>query len=259
MGALVLAQGGQFVPPGADAFDLPPIFGGVTKPMVLIALSVVIVGAYFVMATRNLKLVPGKSQFVSEFLYEFSRNNIAREQIGAKDFRKFVPLIFAMFTFVLVNNIFGIIPLIQFPTMSRIGFPVALFIVVYVVIHTVGFAKHGFLGYFKHVMFPPGVPKPIYVLLAPIEFFQKFIAQPVALAIRVFAAMFAGHLILLVFTLGGEYLLMEASAGLKPVSIVAFAFSIALTFVEALIQVLQAYIFALLTANFIGSALAQEH
>ena len=71
--------------------------------------------------------------------------------------------------------------------------------------------------------------------------------------------MFAGHLILLVFTLGGEYLLMEASAGLKPVSIVAFAFSIALTFVEALIQVLQAYIFALLTANFIGSALAQEH
>ena len=259
MGALVLAQGGQFVPPGADAFDLPPIFGGVTKPMVLIVLSVLIVGTYFVVATRNLKLVPGRGQFVAEFLYEFSRNNIARDQIGAKEFRRFVPLIFALFTFVLVNNIFGIIPFIQFPTMSRIGFPVALFLVAYVVIHTVGFARHGFLGYFKHVMFPPGVPKPIYVLLAPIEFFQKFVAQPVALAIRVFAAMFAGHLILLVFTMGGEYLLMEASTAFKPISVVSVAFAIALTFVEALIQVLQAYIFALLTANFIGAALAEEH
>ena len=143
--------------------------------------------------------------------------------------------------------------------MSRIGFPIALFLVAYVVIHTVGFRRHGFFGYFKHVMFPPGVPKPIYVLLAPIEFFQKFVAQPVALAIRVFAAMFAGHLILLVFTMGGEYLLMEASTAFKPISVVSVAFAIALTFVEALIQVLQAYIFALLTANFIGAALAEEH
>ncbi len=258
MGALTLAQGG-FQPPGAESFILPPIFGGVTKPMVLAVLAAVIVGAYFVIATRNLKLVPGRGQFVAEFFYEFSRNKIAREHIGAKDFRPFVPLIFALFTFILVNNLFGIIPFIQFPTMSRIGFPLALMAVVYVVFHGAGIARHGVVGYFKHVMFPPGVPKPIYVLLAPIEFLQKFIAQPLALAVRVFAAMFAGHLILLVFMLGAEYLLVEASAGLKPVSIFAAAFAIAMTFVEALIQVLQAYIFALLTANFIGAAVAQEH
>ncbi|TDD93145.1 ATP synthase F0 subunit A [Saccharopolyspora karakumensis] len=259
MGALMLAEGGTFQPPGADSFFLPPIAGGVTKPMVLVVASAIIVGAYFLIATRNLKLVPGKGQFVAEFAYEFSRNKIAREQIGAKDFRPFVPLIFALFTFVLVNNLFGIIPLIQFPTMSKIGFPIALAAVVYVVFHGVGFARHGFLGYFKHIMFPPGVPKPIYLLLAPIEFLQKFVAQPAALAVRVFAAMFAGHLILLVFTLGGEYLLLEASVAFKPISVVAFAFAIALTFVEALIQVLQAYIFALLAANFIGAALAEGH
>ncbi|MHA6805465.1 F0F1 ATP synthase subunit A [Salinifilum ghardaiensis] len=258
MGALTLAQGG-FQPPGADSFVLPPIFGGVTKPIALVVLSAVIIGAYFVIATRNLKLVPGRGQFVAEFLYEFSRNKIAREQIGAKDFRPFVPLIFALFTFILVNNLFGIIPLIQFPTMSRIGFPLALALVVYLVFHGVGFARHGFLGYFKHVMFPPGVPKPIYLLLSPIEFLQKFLFQPVALAIRVFAAMFAGHLILLVFMLGAEYLLLEAGALYAPVGIFSAAFAIAMTFVEALIQVLQAYIFALLTANFIGAALAQEH
>lgn len=259
MGALVLAQGGQFEPPGADSFILPPIVGGVTKPMVLVAISAVLIGAYFVLATRNLKLVPGKSQFAAEYIYDFSRNTIAREQIGAKDFRPFVPLIFALFTFILVNNLFGIVPLVQFPTMAKIGFPIGLLIVVYLVFHGVGIKRHGFFGYFKHVMFPPGVPKPIYAILAPIEFLQKFIAQPAALAVRVFAAMFAGHLMLLVFILGGEYLLLEASAGFKPVSVVAFAFAIALTFVEALIQVLQAYIFALLTANFIGAALAEGH
>ena len=124
MGALMLAEGGTFQPPGADSFVFPPIFGGVTKPMVLVVLSAVIVAAYFVIATRKMKLVPGKGQFVAEYLYEFSRNKIAREQIGAQEFRPFVPLIFAMFTFILVNNIFGVIPFIQFPTMSRIGFPI---------------------------------------------------------------------------------------------------------------------------------------
>ncbi|GAA3355269.1 F0F1 ATP synthase subunit A [Saccharopolyspora gregorii] len=259
MGTLVMAEGGKFVPPGADSFVLPPIVGGITKPMVLVALAAVLVAVYFVVATRSLKVVPSKGQFVAEYIYSFSRNTIARQQIGAKDFRPFVPLIFALFTFVLVNNIFGIVPFLQFPTMARIGFPVALLIVVYVTYHGVGIKRHGLGGYFKHVMFPPGVPKPIYVILSPIEFLQKFIAQPAALAVRVFAAMFAGHLMLLVFILGGEFLLLEASGGFKPVSIFAFAFAIALTFVEALIQVLQAYIFALLTANFIGAALAEGH
>jgi F-type H+-transporting ATPase subunit a len=259
LGALVLAEGGGFVPPGAESFALPPLFGGVTKPILLVVLSALIVAAYFLIATRNLKLVPGRSQFVAESIYEFSRNKIAREQIGAREYRPFVPLIFGLFTFILVNNIFGVIPFIQFPTMARIGFPVALFLVTYVVIHYVGFKRHGFVGYLKHVCFPPGVPKPIYLLLTPIEFFQKFVAQPIALAIRVFAAMFAGHLILLVFTAGAEFLLFEASALIKPLAAVSLAFAIALTFVEALIQVLQAYIFALLAANFIGFALAEEH
>jgi len=159
-----------------------------------------------------------------------------------------------------VNNLFGIIPLIQFPTMSHIGFPLAISVlVVYPVYHFVGFKRHGFVGYLRNQLFPPGVPKPVYVLLAPIEFFSKFIMNPITLAIRVFAAMFAGHLILLVFTLAGEYLLLEAGGALKPVSLLSFAFAIAMTFLEALIQVIQAYIFALLSASYIGMALASDH
>lgn len=264
MGALVLAEGPTFKPPGIDAFILPPIFGsgtwGVTKPMLLVVLSVVLIAAYFMVSTRKLKIVPGKNQFFAESVYDFGRNNIARDQIGSKDFKPFVPLILALFTFVLVNNLFGIIPFLQFPTMARFGFPIALSVlVVYPVYHYVGIKRHGLGHYLKKELAPPGVPSFILPLFVPIEFAQKFFLAPLTLAIRVFAAMFAGHLIIIVFTLGGEFLLTEASGLLKPVSAVAWIFAIAMTFLEAFIQVLQAYIFATLAASYIGAALASEH
>jgi F-type H+-transporting ATPase subunit a len=256
----LLAEGAEFQPPGVADFFLPPIFGSVTKPMVLVVLSVIIIAAFFLIASRNMKLVPGKLQFAAEGIYDFSRNSITRTQIGAESFRPYVPLILTLFTFTLVNNIFGIIPIIQFPTFSHIGFPLALSVlVVYPVYHISGIRRHGLGGYLKNQLFPPGIPKPIYILLTPIEIFTKFIMNPITLAIRVFAAMFAGHLILLVFTIGGEFLLLEASGWLKPASIVAWAFAIAMTFLEAFIQVIQAYIFALLSAGYIGAALAAEH
>src|SRR5688500_12311844 len=122
---MVLAAGGEFVAPGVNDSFLPPIFGEVTKPMVLLVLSILLIGACFIDATRNLKLVPGKFQFAAESLYDIGRNSIAREQIGAKDFKPYVPLVLTIFTFILVNNLFGLIPLVQFPTMSHIGFPLA--------------------------------------------------------------------------------------------------------------------------------------
>jgi F-type H+-transporting ATPase subunit a len=258
--ALWLAEGGEFVPPTARDFELPPLFLGITKPMLLVVLSLVIIIAFFVVASRRLSIVPSKFTFVAESVYDFGRNNIARELIGSKEFMPYVPLIVSMFTFVLVNNIFGLIPILQFPTMAHIGFPLALSVlIVYPLWHYIGIRRHGFVGHIKHQLVPPGVPKPVLVLLVPVEAFVKFFMNPLTHAIRVFAAMFAGHLILIVFTLAGEYLLLEASGALKPVSIVSWLFAIAMTFVEALIQVLQAYIFALLAANYIGAALSADH
>jgi F-type H+-transporting ATPase subunit a len=258
--ALWLAEGGEFVPPGAGDFDLPPIFLGITKPMVLAVLSIVIIIVFFLLAARRLSIVPSRFTFLAESVYDFGRNNIAREIIGSKDFLPFVPLIVSMFTFVLVNNIFGIVPIIQFPTLAHIGFPMALSVlIVYPLWNYLGIRRHGFVGHFKHQLVPPGVPKPVLFLLVPVEFFVKFFMNPITHGIRVFAAMFAGHLILLVFTLAGQYLLLEAGGALKPVSLISWAFAIAMTFLEALIQVLQAYIFALLAANYIGSALSSDH
>jgi F-type H+-transporting ATPase subunit a len=260
LGALVVTEGSTFTPPGAGDFDLGPIFLGITKPMILVVLSVIIIAAFFLLSSRKLKIVPSKLQFAAESVYD-GRNSMAREQIGSKDFRPFIPLVLALFSFVLVNNLFGIIPFFQFPTMAHIGFPLALSLfVVYPVYHYVGFKRHGFVGYLKHATVPPGAPLAIYFLLTPIEFLQKFVLNPLTLAVRVFAAMFAGHLILLVFTIAGEFLLTQAGGFIaKPVSIVSFAFAILMTFVEALIQVIQAYVFAVLSANYIGAALAEDH
>ena len=104
----------------------------------------------------------------------------------------------------------------------------------------------------------PGVPKFVYILLTPIEIATFFIVRPLTLSLRLFANMFAGHLLLLVFILGGEHML-QGGIGLKLIAQFAFAFGIGMTFFEFMVQCLQAYIFTLLTALFIAGALADEH
>ncbi|CAL9517993.1 ATP synthase subunit a [Actinosynnema sp. ALI-1.44] len=250
-----------FTPPGVADFFPPAIFGWVTKPMVLVALSVVIIAAFFLAATRRLALVPGRFQFAAESVYDLGRNTIARERIGAQDFQPYVPFILTLFCFVLVNNIFGIVPLVQFPTMAHIGFPMALaFLLVFPVYHYVGIKRHGLKGYLRNQFIVPGVPKPVlWGLLIPTEVILKFFFDPLTLAIRVFAAMFAGHLLVMVFVLGGEFLLLHAGPLLKPVSLISFLFAIGITLLEAFIQVLQAYIFATLSAHYISRSLASDH
>lgn len=257
MGTLVLAAE-EFTPPGQGLFNYPPIFGEVTKPMVLAVLSLIIVVAVFTLGTRKLAIVPGKGQFALESFYNIPRNTMARDQIGSADFKRYIPLILGLFSFILINNLFAIVPVIQFPTMSRIGFPIALALFVYVFYHYAGFKKHGFAGYIKHAALPPGVPMFIAPLIIVIELLQKFLVQPLSLALRVFAAMFAGHLIIALTAVAAEFLLF-AGGGLTVAAPFAFVAGIAFTFLEALVQVIQAYVFALLAAVFIGAAISEDH
>ncbi len=251
----------KFTPPRAADLYPPEIFGWVTKPMVLAVLSTVIIAGFFLITSRRLKLVPGRVQFAAESVYDLGRNTMAREQIGGNDFKPYVPFIVSLFCFVLVNNIFGIIPFIQFPTMAHPGFPFALAILlVFPVYHVVGIRRHGLRGYLRNQFIVPEVPKVVlWGLLIPTEVILKFFFDPLTLAIRVFAAMFAGHLLVMVFVLGGEFLLLKAGPLAAPVSLVSFALAIGITLLEALIQVLQAYIFATLSAHYIGRALATHH
>jgi F-type H+-transporting ATPase subunit a len=269
LGSPLLAEGGEevvdpakagYVPPSSLEFEYPPIFEQVawfTKPILQILIAFVVVLVLFWLAARKRALVPGKLQFAGEGVYGFIRNGVGRDVIG-HGFEKYVPFLVTLFAFIYVNNVMGIFPGFNFPTMSRIAIPISLAVMVWLVYNYVGIRKQGFFGYFTAMMFPPGVPKPVYILLAPIEFVSTFLVRPVTLALRLFANMFAGHLLLLVFILGGAYMLANESALLNVLSVAAFGTGIVLTFFEALIQLLQAYIFTLLTTVYISLAV-HEH
>jgi F-type H+-transporting ATPase subunit a len=258
---LAAAEGEKFQAPGPGDFEFPPIFGDdtfFTKPMLIIVLGTLLVGTLFYLASRRATLVPAKAQFAGESVYGFVRNSIVGDTIG-REGRAYVPYLTTLFCFLLVLNVAGIVPVLQLPATSKIAIPLFLALVSWAIFNYVGIRKHGFVGYFRMMMFPPGLPKPIYVLLAPLEFLSTVIIRPITLTLRLTLNMFAGHLVLLLTVLGGEYLLVEKSGFLSVLSVVPFVFSIVLTFFEAFVQVLQAYVFVLLSALYIAGALADEH
>lgn len=260
---VVTAASQEFQAPGPSDFWQPLIGSGawaLTRPSVLMLLSVIILGAFYLVVSRRLTVVPGKTQWMAEGVYYFARDTIGRDIIGSKDFKPFIPFIFTLFTLILLNNVFGIIPFVQYPSLSRIGFPIALTAIVYVVYQVVGIrSKGGFIGWVKS-MLPPGLPGWIVPMMFVLELMRYFITQPVTLALRIFGNMFAGHLMLLLFALGGEYLLLETgNIGLQAAGVVSFLVFIVMTFFELLIAVLQAFIFALLAALYIGDAVSEGH
>jgi F-type H+-transporting ATPase subunit a len=248
-----------FDPPGVEDFQLPPIFGDVTKPVLQFVLAAVLVWAFFYYTSRRAALVPSKAQFLGESFHGIVRNSIARDNIGP-EYLRYVPYLTTLFAFILVNNLFGIIPLIQFPSMSHPGVAYALAIMSWLIYNGIGIRRHGLIGYLRVSTWPPGVPWWVRIVLTPIEFISNILLRPVTLSLRLFGNMFAGHLLLLVFIIGGDYMLLHSGSILLGVlSPFAFALGIVFTFFEAFVQVVQAYIFTILTASYIGAALAEDH
>ena len=265
LGAISLAaEGGEgegFHAPEPSEFYQPLIGHGdfaITRPMVVLAISVALIAWFLVATTKRAAVVPGKGQWITEGFYNFVRNDVARDIIGSRDFLRFVPLLFALFTTILLNNLFGVIPVFQFATMGRIGFPIALTLIVFIWYHAVGIRTKGGWNYLKS-MIPSGLPKPIYVLIIPLELLTYFVTRPLTLALRLFGNMFAGHMLLLLFITGGEYMLIHGGAFLKVAGVGSFVMGFVLTAFEALVEVLQAYIFTLLAATYIAGSLADEH
>jgi len=258
-----LAAGDSFVPPGPADFRLPPAFGEsvfFTKPYLLLALSVFVVAGFFLISARNASMVPSRLQFAGEQAYNFVRNSIARDIIGSHDFMKYVPYLVALFFFILVNNYFAVIPFLQYPSLSSVGFVYGLALLSWVLYNGVGMKRHGFVGYFKHQSVPPGIKGPILLLIVPLEFMSNILVRPVTLSLRLFANLFAGHILLLLFALGGEFLILDAgNPALIPVGVLSLLLGLAVGFLELLVLFLQAYVFTLLTAMYISGALAEEH
>jgi F-type H+-transporting ATPase subunit a len=145
------------------------------------------------------------------------------------------------------------------PATARMAIPATMALVVWLVYNTVGIKHQGFFSYLKNSCFPPGVPFALYFLVAPIEFVSTFIVRPFSLAIRLFANMLAGHLLLVTFAILTDALITANTAALKPIFVLPFFMLVFLTAFEILVSVLQAYIFTILTAVYIGGAAHPEH
>ena len=199
--------------------------------------------------------MPGKFQLLMETGIDFVRNQIVMQMIGPEGLG-WLPFLSTLFFFIFLGNILEVIPGFSFPLNSRLGFPLVMALTSWVIYNGVGIKRHGLLGYLKLVMFPPGAPKLLYILLTPIEFFSVIILRPITLTIRLFANMGAGHFLLSVFFLGSLALV----AGFPYVlGIVSFGVGVALVGFEIFVASLQAFIFSMLTASYIAGAMAEEH
>jgi F-type H+-transporting ATPase subunit a len=264
----LMAEGTGFqdkYPIGTSSFDFKSFFDFTlfglhihfNRIFTMVVFTAVVVGAFFFFAFRNPKLVPGKLQYAGEVVYDFIREGVAREVMGPAGL-KFAPYLCTLFCFIFVNNIYEILPLAQVPVNSRIAFPLMLALITYGIYNWIGIKKKGFWGYLKGIAIPPGVPKGILIIVTPIELISQLILQPATLAIRLFANMFAGHLLLLVFFSGALYLFGTGGAGYG-FGAVSFLMSILLTGFELIVIALQAYVFTILTSVYISNAMAEEH
>ena len=246
-------------PPINEILRWKEIFPSFNKIGLIAVLAAIIGIAIFVGAARaDARKAPRGVRNLAETIVEFIENGVIMQTMG-RDGLGWTPFMLSLFLFIYLCNVPGIIPLFQMPATARMAIPAALALMVWVVYNGAGIKHQGFFGYFKSVLFPPGVPKALYVLVTPIEFISAIIVRPFSLAVRLFANMLAGHILLVTFALLSEALFQARDKVLIPFGILPMFMLLFLTGFEVLVAFLQAYIFTILTAVYIGGAVHPEH
>ena len=253
-----MAAGGGIDP--IHQFEIKPIIGlrpfgldlSFTNASLLMVAIVAVISAIMIYGSSQRSVVPGRLQSFAEMIYEFVASTVTG--VMGKEGMKFFPLVFSLFMFVLVANLFGMVPFF-FTVTSHIIVTFALAMLVFVVVVIYGFWKNGF-GFLK-LFVPSGVPMYILPLVAVIEVIS-FLSRPVSLSVRLFGNMLAGHITLKVFagfvvSMGGLGFLGWLGA-LLPLTL-----TVGITALEFLVAVLQAFVFALLTSMYINDAIHPGH
>ncbi len=253
---MILAQIVQVPSDINEMFDWPAVLPfGINRVVLLMFLATIATFLFLYLPFRKPRIVPTKFQIAVEVLVDFVKKDVGRDIIGPESV-KYEWLLIPMFFWLLFLNILEVTPLINFPPTSRMAIPGFLAVFVYVVFIFVGIKKHG-LAYFFKTIVPGGVPKALLLLLVPIEFISVFFIRPISLAVRLFANMLAGHIMLTVFFLtSAAYFVLSPKLLAFPVP---FAFAVVITGFEIFVGVLQAYIFTLLTAVYIETSIHLEH
>ncbi|MGB0682731.1 MAG: F0F1 ATP synthase subunit A [Magnetovibrionaceae bacterium] len=225
------------IPLDAGAFD-----ASFTNSSLFMVLTVASIVAFLMVGMRREALVPGRMQSMAELSYQFIAN-LVRDTVGNEG-RPYFPFIFTVFMFVLIGNIWGMIPY-SFTFTSHIIVTFAMALFVFLMVTVIAVAKHG-LHFFSFFM-PPGAPIYMAPLLVPIEVIS-YLSRPISLAVRLFANMLAGHTLLKVFA--GFVISLGIIGGWLPL-----AFVIALTGLEFVIAFLQAFVFTILTCLYLNDAI----
>ena len=228
-GLLPMETGGDYTPPGTKDFHWFALVDGwpdwLNKPLIQAVIGAALVILLWWIASRKLSIKPSKGQFLAEYLYEFVRNGIARD-ILHKDFRPFLPYLLGLFSFLLINNWFGQFFFFMYPTVSNVGYAYGLAILSWLIYVGAGFRKWGVGGFLKKALIPEGVPGYLLPLVIPLEFLATFVTRPITLALRLFANLFAGHLVVMVFVVGGGWLLTQQDLFYNISGGVSIAFSL---------------------------------
>jgi F-type H+-transporting ATPase subunit a len=224
-----------------------------TNASLFMVAGVGIASLFMVQAMKPAALVPGRAQVVAEGAYDFI-HTMVRDSAGEEGVRRFFPFVFTLFLFIFMANMLGMFPYFFTPT-SQIIVTATMALMVFFTVIVVGFAKNG-LKFFK-LFFPSGIPWPLYFIVTPIEFLS-FFSRPLSHAVRLWANVLAGHLVLKVFA-GFVPMMIAAGFGLGVLSIVPLGMTIALYALEFLVAFLQAYVFALLTCIYFNDALHPGH
>ena len=253
----------------AESFSFPEInsilrwqdiFTSFNK-IALIAVAAALIGSLvFILAGRkNPAEAPKGVRNLAETSVEFIENGIVMQTMG-KDGLGWTPFLLSLFIFIYLCNVPGIIPILQMPATARMAIPMFLALLVWVVYNGVGL-KHQGVKYITNTVWPPGVPTALKPLVGVIEFISNIIVRPFSLTVRLFANMLAGHILLVTFALLTNSLVTAETKVfmLKPMAILPFFMLVFLTAFEVLVAFLQAYIFTILTAVYIGGSAHPEH
>ena len=245
-------------PPISHVVEWPTLFGSgpfaVNKVIILMWVSAALAFGVMYIGGRQQSLVPTGAQNVAESTVDFIQDGIIMQTMGS-DGLKFTPFLLTLFTFILTCNIWGLIPGIQMPVNARIALPAFMAILVWAIYHVAGIISQGPIGYLKSATIPPGVPKAILPLVFLIELLGILVTRPLSLAVRLFANLIAGHLLLVTFAVLCQALFESTIVG----AVAPFALLVFLSAFEILVAFLQAYIFTILAAVYIGGAMHPEH
>lgn len=223
-----------------------------TNSALFMAVTVVILTGFMVLSSSRAAMVPNRFQMAGELLYGFVANML-RSSAGTEGM-KFFPFVFSLFGFVLVGNLLGMFPYF-FTTTSHIIVTAALAFLVIGVVIVYGFFRHGFK--FLKLFVPSGVPAYVLPIVVPIEIIS-FLSRPISLSVRLFGNILAGHITLKVFS--GFVVSLGALGALGWLgALLPLIMTVAITALELLVAVVQAYVFAVLTSMYLNDAVHPSH